>query len=73
MICHTAESLYTREPLESTLNLPLPWPEEDFVAGCPRHEMVSMASGRSNNGLYCELIKAMTFWYKLSAHSPQLD
>ena len=62
MNCHTAESVFMHEPSESTINLPLPWPEQDFEAGCLRCDVICLGSNQSNNGIYCELIKAMTFW-----------
>jgi hypothetical protein len=60
--CHASQPLFAHEPSESTLNLPLPWPEKEFDDGVLRSKLVSLGSGQSNNSVFCELIRAMTFW-----------
>lgn len=60
--CHSSESLYTAEPSETTLKLTLPWTEGDFDVGISTRPQVSLGSGKSNGGAYCELIKVMTLW-----------
>lgn len=62
MGCHASEGLSVIEGGETTLRLTLPWREEDFEAGTPSKPRSSIASGQSNGGLFCELIKAMTLW-----------
>lgn len=62
--CHAAEpsGIITAEPSDSTVNLSLPWREEDFERGIPSQPQASLMSDQSNGSLFCELIKAMTIW-----------
>ena len=62
MHCHNAEGLSAFEPIADMPNLTLPWPEEDFEAGFSHCPPVSLESGRTNGGIFPELIKVLTFW-----------
>lgn len=59
--CHGSEKLFTSSAIETAQKLTLPSREEDFEAGLSGPP-VSLSSGQSNGGLYCELIKAMSLW-----------
>lgn len=68
MDSHASESIsILGEPLENTSKLTLPWREEDFEIGTPSHPRTCIESSQSNGGLFCELIKAMTFWSAVNA------
>ncbi|KAH7148209.1 hypothetical protein EDB81DRAFT_791762 [Dactylonectria macrodidyma] len=62
MHCYSPERLALFEPIANMENLPLPWPEEDFEAGMSQCPTVSLKSQQSNGGIYCELIRGLTFW-----------
>ncbi|KIX09067.1 uncharacterized protein Z518_00145 [Rhinocladiella mackenziei CBS 650.93] len=66
MHCHASESLFALEAGETVLKLALPWREEDFDAGIPTRPKATLDSGPSNGGIFCELVKALTFWHVLS-------
>ncbi|KEF54552.1 uncharacterized protein A1O9_08994 [Exophiala aquamarina CBS 119918] len=60
MNCHSAESATADRPSERTLKLPLPWPEEDFVAGIADVTPIFLECGFSNGSLYAELSRSLT-------------
>lgn len=64
MDSHASEhtSILSARPSVSTLELTLPWREEDFEARKSSQPRTWLASDQSNEGLFCELIKAMTIW-----------
>ncbi|KAH7148987.1 hypothetical protein B0J13DRAFT_295137 [Dactylonectria estremocensis] len=62
MHCYSPERLALFEPIANMHDLPLPWPEEDFEAGMSRCPTVTLKSRQSNGGIFCELIRALTFW-----------
>jgi len=63
MNCHAAEAGTADRPSERTLKFPLPWPEEDFVAGITNDTTTTLESGFSNGSLYAELSRSLTLWY----------
>ncbi|OBT75851.1 hypothetical protein VF21_04434 [Pseudogymnoascus sp. 05NY08] len=62
MNCHASESVSVPEASETTRKLRLPWRDEDFEAGFCAEPGVSLDSGQSNEGIFCETVKAMTYW-----------
>jgi hypothetical protein len=62
MQCQSADKLVLFEPIADMPSLTLPWPEEDFETRIPRCPPVYLKSGRSNGGIYAELVKALTLW-----------
>ncbi|OQU96863.1 Fungal specific transcription factor domain-containing protein isoform 3 [Cladophialophora immunda] len=67
MHCHAIETCAVGASAENTLNLTLPWTEEDFDAGVATNARVCLKSGDSNGGIFAELIKALTFWCEVNA------
>ena len=66
MHCTMCENLSLFDPVADIPKLPLPWPEADFEAGVSRGPYVCLESGGNGGGVYAELIKALTLWYKLT-------
>lgn len=62
MHCQNCERLVLFEPIADILNLPLPWPEEDFESGVSTCPQASLESLQSNGGTFSELIKVITLW-----------
>ena len=62
MHCHNSEKLSFFELAADMENLPLPWPEDDFIASQSTRPQVTLKSGNSNGGVFSELIKVLTFW-----------
>lgn len=62
MQCHAVESLFVSQIAETTVQLTLPWREDDFERGTPTAPRTCLESGESNGGIFSELIKALTFW-----------
>jgi hypothetical protein len=60
MHCHAID--FTMGMGHSPSKLTLPCREEDYDAGLPGHPKVCLSSGESNGGIFCELVKALTFW-----------
>ena len=50
------------EPLTTSPNLPLPWPEDEFETGLAKSNAVTLSSTESNGGIYAELVKVLTLW-----------
>ena len=62
MQCQNAESLRHFDDLVDIQNLPLPWPEKDFEAGCSNSGPAYLRSSPTGSSIYAELVKAMTIW-----------
>ena len=62
MHCHAIDMCFTVGAGDSALELTLPWRENDYSAGLPSQPRVCLRSGGSNEGIFCELVKAMKFW-----------
>lgn len=62
MHCQNSEGLLHFQLADDMLDLPLPWPEEDFDAGAAACDPVTLESVPSNGGIYSEIIKALTLW-----------
>ncbi|KAI8633487.1 hypothetical protein F5Y19DRAFT_243861 [Xylariaceae sp. FL1651] len=62
MHCHTAERGAQFEPKGDILNLPLPWPDEDFEAGVSRRPPANLNSKGSDGEVFSEFIKGTTIW-----------
>jgi hypothetical protein len=60
--CQTAESdpgMVLNGVIE---NLSLPWPQEDFNIGRSLHQKVTLRTGGSTGGVFCEVVKGLSFW-----------
>ncbi|OBT83774.1 hypothetical protein VE02_07461 [Pseudogymnoascus sp. 03VT05] len=62
MNCHAPGSVSVPEVSETAQKLRLPWRDEDFEAGFCAEPGVSLDSGLSKEGIFCETVKAMTYW-----------
>lgn len=60
--CYASEPFPQPEPGGNIQEVTLPWREEEYDIGVSRHPRVSLASGQSNGGIYCEFVKAWTLW-----------
>lgn len=67
--CHAGGFAFSYFSDETTKGLPLPWCEEDFEVCQSNRPLVSLSSGETNGGIYCEMIKAMTLWYICSLNA----
>ncbi|KAJ9609082.1 hypothetical protein H2200_006853 [Cladophialophora chaetospira] len=68
MSCHAPESaIMVAERPDNINTLTLPWHEQDFERSTPTQPRLSLSSGKSNGGLYCEVIRAMTHWAYVNA------
>jgi hypothetical protein len=61
---HASEpsNMMLTEPSPRAKRLTLPWREEDYELGIPTILRPCLESEQTHGGLYCELIKAMTYW-----------
>ena len=64
--CHAGDSAFSYFSSENTKDLSLPWREEDFEVCQLSRPLVSLGSGETNGGMYCEMVKALTLWYVCS-------
>ena len=62
MRCQLGEHLLLFEPIADIPKLTLRWPDADSDLGVSRGRHGCLESRRPNEGLYAELIKAMTLW-----------
>ena len=60
--CHSTDSMFGISPSKSLAALPLPWTEEEFERGSSNSRPCTFGSGKTNGGIYSEMIKAMTHW-----------
>lgn len=61
--CHGADSPFAIFSTKAVEHLSLPWHEDDFEACRLSQPLVSLSSGTTNGGIWCELVKAMSIWY----------
>ena len=62
MHCQNSERLSLFESGADMLSLPLPWPEDEFIAGVSKSPRAFLQSDYGNGGLFAELIKVLTIW-----------
>ncbi|KAJ9604684.1 hypothetical protein H2200_010798 [Cladophialophora chaetospira] len=66
MHCHAIHTCFN-VGVGDKIGLTLPWPEDDYDVGLPSQPRVSLRSQGSNGGIFCELVKALTFWSEVNA------
>ncbi|KAK3650409.1 hypothetical protein LTR56_006388 [Elasticomyces elasticus] len=62
MHCHDGERSTDVEPVADIQSLPLPWCEEDFVAGTLRAPAVDLTCAEGSTSLFAGLVKIATMW-----------